>query len=395
MLWVLAALYAATIHTACASVPPTRSHLDSMLPWPFNLTYAQSIITYDPGSLPLAPSKEKVAVLMTGNLRSLDVFVKSVMPNYFKFFHRKGYDLFLVTSERLDPMASSPESPKLLTEQDWVSMAESAGGTIKKVDLVTTGAYSVFGGHGGMCLSKYYYPHEPSDRVARFSFPRGNMLTLMLMYHKFAIAFASMRAEEYKSGIPYDYVFRHRPDMVVCRPLPAAAAMFAFYRDSRSTGEAYRGDRNFGGRHADLADDAPLLADIVTFDDQFALMPRSSADAYFLGMQKVTTKCYGALDWSIACGVPLEVAVQRLKSSEGAFQCRETRLVSVEFDLIIRDCGDLKPQAKNYGVCEPHEIAVALHLKSIGPLMNTDHWGGGYSACNATNRYSTWREARR
>lgn len=391
----LAALYASSLHTARASVQPTRSHLDSVLPWPFNQTI-QSAFTYDPGSLPLTPSKDKVAVLMTGNMRSLDFFVKSVLSSYFKYFNREGYDLFLVTSEKLDPMAQEQESPRLLTERDWVSMAEIFGGTIKKVDLVTTPYTFQFPGPplGNECRSTYYFPHIPAAKVTPFKATKGNGLGMLLMLQKFSVAFASMRAEEIQSGVLYDYVFRHRPDTVVCRPLPDAAAMFTFYRDSRSTGAAYRGDVSFGGRHDDLPDNAPLLADIVTFDDQFALMPRSSADAYFLGMQKVTTKCYGASDWSIACGIPLEQAVQRLNTvgKAGAPVCREIRLVSVEFNLTIRDCGDSRSAQKNRGICEVQAMHIALLRDEIGPLITTDHWNGGKLVCNATNKYSTWRE---
>lgn len=368
---------------ANAYIQPAETHLDSLWPWPFNRSTALSIVDWNPVSFPLVPSKEKVAVLMTGNVRSFDMAFKHSFTSYFKFVHRKGYDLFLATSEMLDPMSNDPGSPRLLNVEDWVSIVKYFGGTIKRVDLVTT-PYTYNG--GGECTSSYFYPFIRSAAVKPFQSQKGNKLALLSMYHKFSLAFASMRAEELLTNSLYDYVFRCRTDMIACRPFPPAAAMFAFYRDSRSTGERDRGDVNFGGRRSrNVPTEIPLFADIVMWDDQMALMPRSSADAYFLGVQKVATKCYTAAEWSIACGLPYEVAEQRLKESGGASPlCRETRLVSVEFDVIVRDCGDTKREPKNCGVCERADVHSALKRKSIAPLMTTEHWNGGLKNCNAS-----------
>jgi hypothetical protein len=214
------------------------------------------------------------------------------------------------------------------------------------------------------------YPYALEKKPCTTS--KNSVLKLLFQFHKFSIAWASMRAEEMTSGIIYDFVFRTRPDLLFCRPVPPASSMFAFYRDSRSTGGAWRDDQSFGGRMVrGVPKELPLLADIVIWDDQFALMLRKSAEAYFVGMQRVTSKCYGKDQWAIACNIPEDLAETRI--SRGGL-CSISRLVSADFNVTIRDCGDMKIDMGNSHMCEDFRVHSAVRRKSMPPLLTNDHW---------------------
>ena len=71
----------------------------------------------------------------SGGKNGYEIFSTETMPNYFRYFHRDGYDLYLVTDEALNLANQDPNNLILLTERDWTAAAERCGGTLKKVDL--------------------------------------------------------------------------------------------------------------------------------------------------------------------------------------------------------------------------------------------------------------------
>jgi hypothetical protein len=193
-----------------------------------------------------------------------------------------------------------------------------------------------------------------------------NHVALLMQVHKFGALFAAMRHVEIKAREEYKYVVRTRPDAYFHLPnLPHVSEMFAFYRDSTSNGELLKNIRTqFGGPIN--ATQTAVLADIVTWDDQFAMMHRPGAEAYFLGAQISYTKCYNWTAWGRACGLSDSVAAQYINVKKRV-PCCPVRLVSAEFDVVVRDCGDLKTNGRGAGQCErPSDGKVCL--------MTTDHW---------------------
>ena len=167
---------------------------------------------------------------------------------------------------------------------------------------------------------------------------------------------------------------RMRPDAKVVRPLPHIIDMFEYYRNASAAGRSLTDQHvreQFGGLVIPQVEKTgrPLLADVVAFDDQFAIASRHrGAEPYFLGAQKVFSKCYNESSWAIACSKP--VTLMRGKVSSRVEGCAPIRLISAEFDdVIIRDCGML--QDANFR-CE--NVAEARRRGTEMCMMTTDHW---------------------
>jgi hypothetical protein len=224
----------------------------------------------------------RVAVCITGNLRSLSDFEQTASPSFMKNFWRPGYDVFLVVGDTLPPSAVhdhrttnananasifsfSPlrpprpqPSPKGSSPSSlFVTAApfEGAfGAALRGIKLTSIGDIRLAG--------------DPHDRFGQlpcrhYDPPRLNHLAMIGQFLKFPLAYRAMTAEEARGGFAYDFVVRARPDLVYLHPFPRIDHFF----EQRSTYNRKADKRDaFGGPKMETS--AYPKADVLTFDDQ-------------------------------------------------------------------------------------------------------------------------------
>jgi hypothetical protein len=273
-------------------------------------------------SLGRAAPDVTVAVLMTGNIWSLENFRDVVMPSVQHSFLCPGYDTFLVTSDRV--YLRSP--PEYLTEE----MLNSTG-TFATVQLVSWEEYKL-----------------PKDKAAKrcdhFKPPRMNHVGLLQQFLKFPVAYASMQARENARGHSYDFVVRTRPDIKILESLPHVRHLFHQLRRPNGNKNMSTHPSDFSGLVASraVANAGVPVADIVVWDDQFAMMMRSSASDFFNLVPQAYMMCHAAETWARACGLTMQEAVESVQAKR--IPCCPLRTIAVIGNTVVRDCGSVRAE---------------------------------------------------
>ena len=305
-------------------------------------------------SVGVAQAPPRVAVLTSGNLRSFAYFRDEVIPRYYANFWKPGYEMFLSVGDK------ESMNMRLLDEAQFRAATASYGGVVHTDIMVMP--YEMTRVSKGGSFGTHFCPEN-----------KTNHMSLLMPAHKLSSVYASMIREERRSGKPYEYVVRYRPDMVFVRKLPHVSEMFAFYRDSTTSGRSGVELRmQYGGLVPPTGEPGekgipPTMADVVLWDDQFGVMSRSGAEGFFLGASKAYSKCYDFAEWAKVCGMKEAITKQVIKSR--GVPCCPARLAASEFDFIIRDCGYVRPPSLTPSLWTAHPLP--LWTATPSPMRRT------------------------
>lgn len=271
-----------------------------------------------------ASASPRVAVCMTGKTRSLAYTRDIVMPSYVARFERPEMDLFVVLGDRLlargDPSVDPDEARRAfeLHTRNLRSFHLSSFNLRVPTDW----------GHS-MCA--HFHPR----RV-------GQPGTAMQML-KLPAAFAAVVREERTRG-RYEFIVRMRPDLTILVPLPSVANLYATYsrvQPGKQSGSVLSGLPPPTDEASAPTPREAVTADVITWDDQFAIARRDAADALMVGSAQTASECHNASIWASACGISLRAA-RRAVDARQPPPCCPVRTIAPHFGVVVRECGDLK-----------------------------------------------------
>jgi hypothetical protein len=266
-----------------------------------------------------------VAVCMTGRTRSLAYTSEVVMPSYVARFERPGMDLFVVLGDRLlargDPPID-PEEARLVFEQSRNLRSFHLSSLNLRVPV-----------DWGHSMCKHF---EHPRRIGQ----PGTAVQML----KLPAAFAAVVREERSRGRGYGFVVRTRPDLAILYPLPTVAHLyttFALVQPGKKSAAVLSGLPPPIDEAAAPAPRETVAADVITWDDQFAIARRDAAEALMVGSAQTASECHNASIWASACGISL-LAARRAVDARQPPPCCPVRTIAPHFGVVVRECGDLK-----------------------------------------------------
>ena len=253
-----------------------------------------------PERAPAAPAR--VAVCMSGRTRSLAYTRDVVMPSYVKHMERPLTDLFVLLGDRLLVRGEPP-----IAEEEAHRIFQQAR-SLRSFHLSSFGLRVPTDWGHSMCA--HFVPRrmgQPGTAVQMLKLPG---------------VFAAVLREERLRGERYDFVVRTRPDLLILVPLPPIPALFTNYsvvQPGKKGAAVLSGLPAPADESAAPAPREPVAADIVTWDDQFAIARRDAAEALMVGVR---------VRWGRHTHAPRRDLAPRGRSSEAHARARRpSRLV--------------------------------------------------------------------
>ena len=248
-------------------------------------------------------------------------------------FWRPGYDLFVVANSK-GPLTRWPVSVE----------AALPPGSIKGMALIDWNPkLKAVESH-----CKAGDPKVPTS--ARWNDLSGSVQG-MWMGHCYGL----VRQEERRNGQLYDYVVHADPEIRYTRTVPHVAELHAKLRAVPGDKRNQIARNRFSITQEQRQATTPQTVDVVIWDNQLAISPRPFAEELFMGAMLSSQRCYGSIDWTLACGLEAsevdldairngrewsnDASIVRTATLTRKYPCSLTRLAAVEGNFTLRDCG--------------------------------------------------------